>query len=118
MFQHYKWLDHSPDRAADGFKARDVPFLVGNGNASVIELTRDYPEPGRQAVNHESELTVYIIQGNGILELEEDNIPFAWGSLIKIPPEKAYSWRLKTGVQMLVIGNPPWTPEQHQLVPE
>ncbi|CAN5821285.1 cupin domain-containing protein [soil metagenome] len=53
----------------------------------------------------------YILEGTGELELNEDIVPVAPGTLVVIEPYTAHRLRSEQGVRTVVLGVPAWRPE-------
>jgi redox-sensitive bicupin YhaK (pirin superfamily) len=102
-------LAEAPDHDPDRFVA--VPFLDGDlCNVRVIRLTEGQTLP---AHTHEpSELMLYVVEGDALLDTEQGPLPFPAGSLARYPgwEELRVSNAGVAPVTLLAFLTPPFPP--------
>src|SRR5689334_1988332 len=60
----------------------------------------------------------YILEGTGILELNDDEVHVEPGTLVVIEPYTAHRLRSEAGVRTVVLGLPAWRPDDEFFVTE
>ena len=91
----------------------DFPLDTGSSNLSEIILEARYPEIG-DALNAESEMTAYILDGEVVLTVESLETLLRKGDAALIGKNRKYHWQPKGEVALLIFSTPPWTPEQQR----
>ncbi len=113
---HYSLPDAGHIRYAEGFSAREIALPATAANVAEVHLTEDYPEIG-YACNMLSDMIVHILEGEVTVEFDGNTVTLPSGSTAFVPKKQRYCW-VTDSVRMLVFSTPPWTPEQHQHIPE
>jgi len=94
-----------PERSICGYRRR----LVSAEDAAPASVTYlAVSEAERHAHKVATEL-YYVLEGEGEIELDGETVPLAPGTLVMIPPGVAH--RAEGDVKTLVIGVPPFTPQ-------
>ena len=94
-----------PERSICGYRQRLVS-AEDKTPASVTYLAVNDAERHRHSTATEF---YYVIEGSGELDLDGELVPLTPGTLVMIPPGVAH--RAAGDVKTLVIGVPPFTPE-------
>ena len=94
-----------PERSICGYRQRLVS-AEDKTPASVTYLAVDDAERHRHGAATEF---YYVLEGEGELDLDGERVPLSPGTLVMIPPGVAH--RAIGEVKTLVIGVPPFTPE-------
>jgi mannose-6-phosphate isomerase-like protein (cupin superfamily) len=114
---HYSLPSKDSDRNRQDFSAVDLPLPSAAMNAAEITLTGRYPETGF-ALNKKSEMIVRILEGSTIFHSEGEEIELPEGATVLVQTGKKYCWIPKGSVTLYAVSSPPWTPEQHESLPE
>lgn len=93
----------------------DFPIDSSKSNISKIVLDDRYPESG-YALNTESEMIVYIIDGSTELTQGSTTALHTQNDIVLVKSNVAYFWQPKGEVILLIVSTPPWTPEQQKIV--
>jgi mannose-6-phosphate isomerase-like protein (cupin superfamily) len=94
--------------------AYEYPLGDRDINAVIVELKGRYPETGR-TVNLKCKELVYVIDGKGLIFIEDKEFNIHRGDVILIEPGEKFYWE---GIlTMFMPCTPAWTPEQHKFVP-
>jgi mannose-6-phosphate isomerase-like protein (cupin superfamily) len=93
----------------------DFPIDSDKSNVSKIVLRSRYPENGH-AINTESEMIVYILNGSTELTQETTTVLHAQNDVVLVKSNTPYFWQPKGEVTLLIVSTPPWTPEQQKIV--
>lgn len=109
---YYSPPDVGHIRYDEGFSARGIALPIPGANVAEIRLTGDYPEVG-YVYNIESDMIVYVLEGEVIIETEKESFVLSQGATVFVPKNEPYCW-LTDFVRMLVFSTPPWTPEQQR----
>ncbi|HBY20584.1 MAG: hypothetical protein A2Y24_06180 [Clostridiales bacterium GWE2_32_10] len=80
-------------------------------NVAVADINGRYPLEGR-IVNEVCKEIGYIIEGEGIIVIEDQEIKLKKGSAVLINSGERYYWEGK--MKMLISCTPEWYPEQHR----
>ena len=78
---------------------------------AVADINGRYPLEGR-IVNEVCKEIGYIIEGEGIIVIEDQEIKLKKGSAVLINSGERYYWEGK--MKMLISCTPEWYPEQHR----
>lgn len=97
--------DIEPERSICGYRQR----LVGAEDATPASVTYLAVSDAERHVHQIATEFYYVIEGEGALDLGGEMVPLAPGTLVMIPPGVAH--RAVGDVKTLVIGVPPFTPE-------
>jgi mannose-6-phosphate isomerase-like protein (cupin superfamily) len=86
---------------------------------SVAEILLDkrYPEDGFEAVERISDTTVRVFKGQAWLVCEGRKIIMARRETVMIPKNTPYCWIPDGKAELFIVNSPPWTEEQHEIVP-
>jgi mannose-6-phosphate isomerase-like protein (cupin superfamily) len=93
-------------------------------NAAEIGLRKRYPGPTGFSINERSTMICNIRSGRGWIEWLEDgepkSVPIQAGDIVRVPNGMKYAWQPQrpSNLSLLIISQPPWTPEQQQIVEE
>jgi mannose-6-phosphate isomerase-like protein (cupin superfamily) len=63
-------------------------------------------------IEHESDFMYYILQGEGIFEIDGNSEKCATGNLVVVPAGNKFSYKGK--LKMLLAVTPPWREEQEE----
>lgn len=99
---------------APSFKITEYGHL-GDGltNGTVAEVNGRYPESGwgRNVISDE---LVYVISGNGSIEMPNENLLLSEGDVALIPKGQSIAW-LGDDLKVFIPCIPAWTSDQHEL---
>ena len=89
---------------------------LGNGitNGTVAEISGRYPRSG-WGMNKISDELVYVISGNGTLEMPNKKEVLSEGDVAFIPKGQQIAWNGKN-LKVFIPCIPAWTNEQHELI--
>lgn len=93
----------------------DFPIDSSKSNISKIVLKDRYPESGC-AINTESEMIVYILEGSVGLSQDATGTLYEAGDVVLIKQNSAYFWQPYDKVSLLIVSTPPWTHEQQKII--
>jgi mannose-6-phosphate isomerase-like protein (cupin superfamily) len=93
--------------------AYEYPLQDEDINGAVIELSGRYPERGL-AVNEASKELVYVVKGQGILSVNDEQLDLSEGDMVLILPGEKYFFEGE--LKMLMPCSPAWRPEQHKII--
>ena len=82
----------------------------------IATITGRYPDVG-YCMNLKSKELIYVMEGKGILELENKKIEFSQGDSIIISPNEKYYWDSEYTV-ISMICTPAWSIEQYKAIKE
>lgn len=101
--------------SGDGYSGMDYPSSDKDINFAVIKINSRSPKVGFQ-VNTNCKELLYIINGNGILYMKENNdkIEFKEGNVILIDKNECYAF--DGDFEAAVSCTPAWASEQHKYV--
>ncbi len=88
------------------FKDKDIDYATA-------VITGRYPDVG-YCMNEECKELIYVIEGTGTLNKENEIIEFKKGDAILIDKKEKYYWNAHCTIIMPCT--PAWYPEQHKLV--
>lgn len=94
----------------EGEKIREV---FSNGEIGIAEAE---VEDAELHYHEEMEEIYYVVEGEGKMVLDEEEMDLEEGDLIYIPSEVQH--RAWGGFKVLVISKPPWSERDHHLVME
>lgn len=114
---YYSHPNKDTDRERKGFSAIDISLPTEAMNVAEIILTGRYPETGF-ALNRESEMIVRILKGSVTFRCEGEEVELPEGSTVLVQTGRKYCWIPQESVTLYAVSSPPWTPEQHQSIPE
>lgn len=110
--------------AGPGYLVRrraDAPTVPCPCGQSTRIVTRDDPTPANVHVTFMTDSVkhyhtrctelYYILDGTGALELNDDVVAVEPGTLVVIEPRTRHRLRSDRGVTAMVIGVPPWEPD-------
>lgn len=89
-----------------GFKDKDI-------DCATAAIKGRYPDTG-YCMNEECKELIYVIDGNGTLNKEDETIEFKKGDAILIEKGEKYYWNAQCTIIMPCT--PAWYPEQHKLI--
>lgn len=89
------------------FKDKDIDLGIGT-------ISGRYPDEG-YGVNLISKELIYVIEGSGTLNFENEKIEFSEGDSILIEPNEKYYYDTKY-CKISMSCSPAWSIEQHKLV--
>jgi mannose-6-phosphate isomerase class I len=84
-------------------------------NVAKITLNARYPEKG-QALNTESEMVVYVLEGKVILNKNGEEITLEKEAVVLIKTQEKYFWQPNPEASLLIFSTPLWTSEQQRIV--
>jgi hypothetical protein len=93
----------------------EFPLKTKKSNTAEIKLSKRYPEKG-VAINTVAEMTVYILKGKTILNLNNKKVLLEKGTVALIKPDQKYYWVPKPSVTLLIFSTPPWKAEQQKII--
>ena len=82
-------------------------------DGAVVNVTERFPITGR-VVNEECREIAYIVDGIGLINIENNNFEIAQDDLIVIDKGERFYW--KGTFKLFVYCTPAWFPEQHKQV--
>lgn len=113
MISHYH--EAQPYQTRDGSEIRELmhPSQQGNRQQSLAEATVKPGETTLLHLHHRSEEIYYIIQGKGLMQLDQNQFHASTGDCICIPPGTAHCIQ-NTGheeLKILCCCSPPYSHE-------
>ena len=101
--------------SGDGYSGMDYPSTDKDINFAVININSRSPKIGYQ-VNTECKELLYIIKGNGIIFMKENNekVEFSQGDVIIIEKNEYYAF--EGNFEAAVPCTPAWYSEQHKYI--
>lgn len=101
--------------SGDGYSGMDYPSFDKDINFAVININSRSPKTGYQ-VNTECKELLYIIKGNGIIFMKENNekVEFSQGDVIIIDKNEYYAF--EGNFEAAVPCTPAWYSEQHKYI--
>lgn len=107
--------EQSERYSGNGFSGIDYLVKDKDIDFAVIKVSGRSPDRGFQ-VNTECKELLYIISGNGLIHLKEENITreFVKGDVILINKNECYSFEGE--FEASVSCSPSWTSEQHKYI--
>lgn len=100
---------------SDVCKIVEYSFNDKNIDLGIATITGRYPESDF-CVNTISQSLIYVLDGNGILYIENNCIEFEKGDSILINSNEKYYWD-STYCVVSISCTPAWSEEQYKLVP-
>jgi hypothetical protein len=99
--------------SGDGYSGKDYPMTDPDINFATIKITKRSPQAGYQ-VNVECKELLYIISGEGILYLKNNDLctEFKQGDVIFLNKGEYYAF--DGNFEAAVPCTPAWTVEQHK----
>lgn len=83
-------------------------------DAVLTEVDGYHPEGGKKILNHRSDKSYYILEGEGKISVGEKTHSVTEGDFIYVPSEEKHS--LEGKFRALIITGPPFDPEDEELV--
>lgn len=99
---------------SDKCKTLEYSFNDKDIDLGIATITGRYPEKG-YCVNTISKELIYVLDGNGNLCFENNDVEFEKGDSILINPNEKYYWD-STFCVVTMACTPAWNEEQHKLV--
>lgn len=93
--------------------AYEYPLGDKDINGAVIVLSGRYPEKGR-TVNQKCKELAYVIEGSGMVVIENKQLHVQMGDLVFIEANERYYW--EGNMKLFIPCTPAWYPEQHKEV--
>ena len=95
-------------------KTLEYSFADKDIDLGIATINGRYPDEG-YGVNLVSKELVYVIEGNGTLNFENEKIEFSAGDAILIEPNEKYYYDTKY-CKISMSCTPAWEMEQHKLI--
>ena len=95
-------------------KTLEYSFKDNEIDLGLATITGRFPEVG-YVLNLISKELIYVIEGSGTLNFEDEKITFSKGDCILIEPNEKYYWDSKYCLVSMSC-TPAWSPEQHKMV--
>lgn len=95
-------------------KTSEYSFGDKDIDLGLATITGRYPDEG-YCVNLISKELIYVMEGRGTLNFENEKVDFSKGDAILIEPNEKYYWNCDYCVVSMTC-NPSWTEEQHKYV--
>ncbi len=95
-------------------KTSEYSFGDKDIDLGLATITGRYPDEG-YCVNLISKELIYVMEGSGTLNFENEKVDFSKGDAILIEPNEKYYWDCDYCVVSMTC-NPSWTKEQHKCV--
>ena len=92
----------------------EYSFMDNDIDLGIATIMGRYPDEG-YGVNLVSKELIYVIEGNGTLNFENEKIEFSKGDSILIEPNEKYYYDTKY-CKISMSCTPAWSMEQHKLV--
>lgn len=104
------------EKGANSDKCKTLEYSFGDNDIDlgVAIITGRYPEEG-YCMNTESKELIYVIEGEGDLNLRNEIIHFSKDDAILIDKNEKYYWDTNY-CKVSMSCTPAWNPEQHKLV--
>lgn len=104
------------ERGANSDECKTLEYSFGDNDIDlgVAIITGRYPEEG-YCMNTESKELIYVIEGEGDLNLKNEIIHFSKDDAILIDKNEKYYWDTNY-CKVSMSCTPAWKPEQHKLV--
>ena len=99
---------------SDKCKTLEYSFMDKDIDLGIATISGRYPDGG-YGVNLISKELIYVIEGNGILNFENEKIEFSEGDSILIEPNEKYYYDTEY-CKISMSCTPAWSMEQHRLV--
>ncbi len=112
--KHVSFLKTKVLKNNDACIAYEYPLEDRDINAVVVKLNGRYPDTGR-TVNTKCKELVYIIEGEGLISIENKKININRGDVILIEAGEKFYW--EGNLTMFMPCTPAWTAKQHRFVP-
>lgn len=95
-------------------KTSEYSFGDKDIDLGLATITGRYPDEG-YCVNLISKELIYVMEGSGTLNFENEKVYISKGDAILIEPNEKYYWDCDYCVVSMTC-NPSWTKEQHKCV--
>lgn len=95
-------------------KTLEYSFMDKDIDLGIATISGRYPDEG-YGVNLISKELIYVIEGSGTLNFENEKIEFSEGDSILIEPNEKYYYHTKY-CKISMSCSPAWSIEQHKLV--
>ncbi len=106
--------DYLKEENSKKCKTSEYSFGDKDMDLGLATITGRYPDEG-YCVNLISKELIYVIEGSGTLNFENEKVCFSKGDAILIEPNEKYYWDCDYCVVSMTC-NPSWTKEQHKYV--
>lgn len=103
-----------PGKNSEICKTLEYSFQDKDLDLGVATITGRFPERG-YVMNTVSKELIYVLEGTGILYIENEKVVFSKGDCILIEPNEKYFWDVEYCVVAMAC-TPAWDPEQHHSV--
>lgn len=95
----------------------DITSLFSKEDANfdtvISEVYGYHPEEGEKVINEESERAYYVIEGEGLIHVEDESFSVNSGDLVFVEKGKCHA--LEGELKTLVITSPPFRPENERI---
>ena len=109
-----KYADALKGKNSDKCKTLEYSFMDNDIDLGIATIIGRYPDEG-YGVNLISKELIYVIEGSGTLNFENDKINFSKGDSILIDNNEKYYWDTNYCIISMTC-TPAWSVEQHKLV--
>lgn len=99
---------------SDKCKTLEYSFMDKDIDLGIATISGRYPDEG-YSVNLISKELIYVIEGSGTLNFENEKIEFSEGDAILIEPNEKYYYDTEY-CKISMSCTPAWSMEQHKLV--
>lgn len=99
---------------SDKCKTLEYSFMDRDIDLGIATISGRYPDEG-YSVNLISKELIYVIEGSGTLNFENEKIEFSEGDSILIEPNEKYYYNTEY-CKISMCCTPAWSKEQHKLV--
>lgn len=108
--------DALPGNNSEKCKTIEYSFSDKDIDLGIAKITGRYPECGA-CLNLVSKELIYVIEGSGIINFENEKVEFSKGDSILIEPNEKYYWDTEYCVVSMAC-TPAWSKEQYKLITE
>lgn len=98
---------------SENCKGVEYPLYDKDINCSTAVITGRYPEKG-YCVNEECKELIYVLEGTGSLNKQDEVINFKKDDVILIDKGEVYYW--EGNFKIVMPCTPAWYPEQHNVI--
>ena len=109
-----KYNDALKGKNSDKCKTLEYSFMDKDIDLGIAIISGRYPDEG-YGINLISKELIYVIEGSGTLNFENEKIKFSEGASILIEPNEKYYYDTEY-CKISMSCTPAWSMEQHKLV--
>ena len=109
-----KYNDALKGKNSDKCKTLEYSFMDKDIDLGIAIISGRYPDEG-YGINLISKELIYVIEGSGTINFENEKIEFSEGDSILIEPNEKYYYDTEY-CKISMSCTPAWSMEQHKLV--